>query len=62
VSEERLGAAADGVIMYVSGEGWKELKVGCVFQIAPRTVPDDRIDEDEIIGSAVEQNVRGPFG
>lgn len=43
VSEARLGAAMDGVIVYIRTEGWKELKVGCVFQIEPRTVRDERI-------------------
>ena len=32
VSEERLGAALDGAIIYIREEGWKELKIGCVFQ------------------------------
>ncbi len=62
VSEERLGAAADGVIIYVRGEGWKELKVGCVFQIAPRTVQDERIDEEVIVGHAVDQTYVAHLG
>ncbi len=62
VSEERLGAAADGVIVYVRGEGWKELKVGCVFQVAPRTVHDERIDEDVVVGHAVQQTYVAHLG
>lgn len=62
VSDERLGAAADGVIVNVRGEGWKELKVGCVFQIAPRTVHDERIDEDVVVGHAVEQTYVAHLG
>jgi hypothetical protein len=30
------GAALDGAIIHLRGEGWKELKVGCVFDIALR--------------------------
>lgn len=62
VSDERLGAAADGVIVYVRGEGWKELKVGCVFQIEPRTVRDERIDEEVVIAHAVEQTYVAHLG
>jgi hypothetical protein len=62
VSEARLGAAADGVIVYVRDEGWKELKVGCVYQIAPRTVHDERIDEDVVVGHAVQQTYVAHLG
>jgi len=62
VSEERLGAALDGVIIYVRQEGWKELKVGCVFPIVPRMVHDERIDEDVVVGHAVEQTYVAHLG
>lgn len=29
----RLGAAMDGAMIYVRGEEWKELKVGCLFEV-----------------------------
>jgi hypothetical protein len=62
VSEERLGAAMDGAIIYVRAEGWKELKVGCVFQIEPRTVRDERIGEDVMLGHAVQQSYVAHLG
>lgn len=62
VSEARLGAALDGVIVYVRKEGWKELKVGCVFQVAPHTLHDERIDEDVEVGHAVEQTYVAHLG
>jgi hypothetical protein len=62
VREERLGAAMDGVILYVRGEGWKELKVGCIFAIEPRTVRDERIDEDVVVGHAVQQSYVAHLG
>ncbi len=34
-SEKRLGAAMDGTMIYLRGEDWKELKVGCFFEVEP---------------------------
>ena len=62
VGEERLGAAADGVILYVREEGWKELKVGCVFQIELRWVQDERSDEAVAVGHAVRQTYVAHLG
>jgi hypothetical protein len=62
VREERLGAAMDGAIMYVREEGWKELKVGCVFQVASRKVRDERIGEDVVLGHAVQQSYVAHLG
>lgn len=36
----RMGAAMDGAMVYVLGEGWKELKVGCVFELELRPTFD----------------------
>ena len=62
VGEERLGAALDGAIIYVREEGWKELKVGCVFQVEPRTVRDERIGEAVVLGHAVQQSYVAHLG
>jgi len=37
----RMGVAADGGQMFILGEGWKEFKAGCVFEVelAQRPVP-----------------------
>lgn len=37
----RMGVAVDGAMLYVLREGWKEFKVGTVYQV----VPEHRIDE-----------------
>ena len=29
----RLGAAMDGAMVYIRGEEWKELKVGCLYEV-----------------------------
>lgn len=62
VGEERLGAAADGVIIYVRAEGWKELKIGSIFQIKPHRLYDERLEEDVIVGHAVGQTYVAHLG
>jgi hypothetical protein len=34
VADQRMGVALDGVMLHVREEGWKETKVGCVFEVA----------------------------
>ena len=36
----RMGLAMDGAMVHILAEGWKELKVGCVYQIETRAVFD----------------------
>ncbi len=50
----RLGAAMDGAMVHVRQEGWKELKVGCVFQIAPQTMTDPITQESVEQGHATQ--------
>lgn len=42
---QRLGAAMDGAMVNLRNEGWKELKVGCVFAIESQTVSDPHTKE-----------------
>jgi hypothetical protein len=55
IGEERLGVSMDGAMLYVLGEGWKELKVGTVFEVEPVKVLDKTTLEEEQVGRA--QNV-----
>jgi hypothetical protein len=32
-TDQRLGASMDGTMIYIRGEEWKELKVGCFFEV-----------------------------
>lgn len=32
--QDQLGTTMDGVMVHVRGEGWKEVKIGCVFEVA----------------------------
>jgi hypothetical protein len=62
VSEERLGAALDGAIIYIRGEGWKELKVGCIFEIMPNSLWDEHIGEAVQVGQAVHNSYVAHLG
>lgn len=48
VKEQRMGVALDGAIIPLREEGWKEIKIGTIFDIA---VCEDR---DEVSGEMVE--------
>ena len=39
-SDVRLGASMDGTMIYIRGEAWKELKVGCFFEVEPAPTLD----------------------
>lgn len=39
-SQERLAVALDGSMVHIRGEGWKELKVGCIGQVAVHPTRD----------------------
>jgi hypothetical protein len=59
---ERLGAGMDGCIIHIREEGWKEVKTGCVFQIRPRKEYDEHLDEDVVVGHAVNQTYVAHLG
>ncbi|MGL4650624.1 MAG: ISKra4 family transposase [Caldilineaceae bacterium] len=39
-ADRRMGVALDGAILNVRGEGWKEVKLGCVFDVGIRLTAD----------------------
>lgn len=41
----RMGAAMDGCMVYILDEGWKELKIGCVFDVVVRPSLDEETKE-----------------
>jgi hypothetical protein len=53
-SRGRMGAAMDGTMVHIREEGWKELKVGCVFDIALRRQFDPHTQEEVELGSAIK--------
>ena len=43
--EERLGGSMDGAMVHIRDEGWKELKIGCVFEIEEEWLFDEDTQE-----------------
>jgi hypothetical protein len=43
--ERRMGLSMDGVMIYIREEEWKELKVGCLFDVVSRPVLDPKTGE-----------------
>jgi hypothetical protein len=50
--EGRLGASMDGCMIYIRGEEWKELKVGCVFEVDWATILDPETKDEVEVGHA----------
>jgi hypothetical protein len=44
-SDQRLGVAMDGFMIHLRDEGWKEMKLGAVFELALRQKRDERTGE-----------------
>lgn len=59
-----LGVAIDGAMVNIRGEGWKELKAGCVFEIKVKSAPDpqtgDRIDLAQAVHNSYVAHLGGP--
>jgi hypothetical protein len=45
VTDQRMGVALDGTMVHIKTEGWKELKVGAVFEVGVESAPDARSGE-----------------
>ena len=58
----RMGTAMDGTMVHIRTEGWKELKVGCVFDIALRRQFDPHTQEEIELGSAVHNSYVAHLG
>lgn len=51
--DQRMGLAMDGAMLNIRGEGWKEFKLGCVFEVAQETRIDERSGDKGEFGQAV---------
>lgn len=58
----RMGLAMDGAMVHILGEGWKELKVGCVYEIEPQAVFDPESQEWVEMGHAVHNRYVAHLG
>jgi hypothetical protein len=61
-TEERMGAAMDGAMVHILDEGWKELKVGCVFDIEVRPTFDKESKEWLELGHAANNTYVAHLG
>ena len=48
----KMGVSMDGTMIHIRSEGWKELKVGCVFEIGSRKERDIQTQEEMTVGCA----------
>lgn len=58
----RLGASMDGTMIHVRGEGWKEVKVGCVFKVETQEEADSQTGEQVEIGHARQNSYISHLG
>lgn len=58
----RMGAAMDGTMVHLRGEGWKEVKVGSVYQVGKRVVREESTGELVIVGEAQQTSYVGHLG
>jgi hypothetical protein len=61
-TEERMGVSMDGGMVHIRDEGWKELKVGCVFEIEVRPTWDKKIKEWVELAHAVDNSYVAHLG
>jgi hypothetical protein len=50
---QRMGVGMDGFLIHLRQEGWKEVKLGCVFEVGQKTVLDEQTHEEVTVGRAV---------
>jgi hypothetical protein len=58
----RMGAAMDGTMIHIRDEGWKEMKVGCVFDVTQRLHYDEHTQEEIELGSAANNSYVAHLG
>jgi hypothetical protein len=61
-SAERMGVGIDGATIHIRQEGWKELKVGCLFDIEVRPIFDKESKEWLEQGHAVNNSYQAYLG
>jgi hypothetical protein len=61
-SLEPMGAAMDGTMVHIREEGWKELKVGSIFEIEKRNRMDKKTGQEIELGHAVKNGYAAHLG
>jgi hypothetical protein len=58
----RLGISMDGCMIYIRGDEWKELKVGCVFEVDWTTIFDPQTKDKVEVGHALSTSYVSHLG
>lgn len=61
-SDQRLGVAMDGFMVHLRAEGWKEMKLGAVFELALREKRDKHTGECGLAAHAVNVSYAAHLG
>jgi hypothetical protein len=61
-AHKRMGAALDGAILHIRQEGWKEVKLGCVFAVEVTSQPDPLTAEETPMATAHETSYVAHLG
>jgi hypothetical protein len=62
VPDQRMGVSMDGAMVHIRGEGWKEVKLGVVFDIAVRPSQDQKTGEIIDLAHAVHNRYVAHLG
>lgn len=62
VTDQRMGVALDGALMNIRQEGWKEVKIGTVFEVAVAPTPDPDTGEMMELAHAVHNSYVAHLG
>lgn len=62
IADQRMGVAMDGLMVHIRQEGWKELKVGAVFDIEVRLGRDAQTHEPVQMAHAVHNSYAAHLG
>lgn len=49
---QRMGVSMDGGMIHIREEGWKEVKIGCVFEVGREVIMDEQTKEEVEVGCA----------
>ncbi len=59
---KRMGVAMDGTLIHIRKEGWKEVKVGCVFDVGQEKALDEITGEEVEVGKALDNSYTAYLG
>jgi hypothetical protein len=61
-ADQRMGVTMDGFMVHILNEGWKEMKLGAVFELALRPGRDERTGEMRLLAHAINNTYAAHLG